>query len=42
MRMLAAPEAWVRRTVEAAGGSVVAVDRLEGGSLRYWVASSSR
>ena len=42
MRMLAAPEAWVRRTVEAAGGSVVAVDRLDGGSLRYWVASSSR
>ena len=42
MRMLAAPADWVRRVVGAAGGSVVAVDRLEGGSLRYWVASSSR
>jgi len=42
MRMLAAPEAWVRRTLAAAGGAVVAVDSLEGGSLRYWVASSSR
>ena len=42
MRMLAAPEAWVRRTVAEAGGSVAAVDPLEGGSLRYWVASSSR
>jgi SAM-dependent methyltransferase len=41
MRMLAAPEDWVRRTVAAAGGAVVAVDRLERGSLRYWVASSS-
>jgi SAM-dependent methyltransferase len=37
MRMLAAPEDWVRRTVAAAGGAVVAVDRLEGTSLRYWV-----
>jgi SAM-dependent methyltransferase len=37
MRMLAVPEDWVRRTVATAGGLVVAVDRLEGGSLRYWV-----
>jgi SAM-dependent methyltransferase len=42
MGMLAAPEEWVRGAVGAAGGSVVAVDRLEGGSLRYWVANSSR
>jgi SAM-dependent methyltransferase len=42
MRMLAAPEDWVRRAVESSGGAVVAVDRLDGGSLRYWVASSSR
>jgi SAM-dependent methyltransferase len=41
MRMLAAPEDWVRGVVVAAGGSVVAVDRLDDGSLRYWVASSS-
>jgi SAM-dependent methyltransferase len=37
MRMLAVPEDWVRRAVATAGGLVVAVDRLEGGSLRYWV-----
>jgi SAM-dependent methyltransferase len=42
MRMLAAPEDWVRRAVAAAGGAVVAVDRLEGASLRYWVATNSR
>jgi SAM-dependent methyltransferase len=42
MRMQAAPEAWVRRTVAAAGGEVVAVDPLDGGSLRYWAARSSR
>jgi SAM-dependent methyltransferase len=41
MRMLAAPEAWMLRTVAEAGGSVFAVDRLDGGSLRYWSASSS-
>ena len=42
MGMLAAPEEWVRRAVRAGGGSVVAVDRLEGGSLRYWATNSSR
>jgi SAM-dependent methyltransferase len=45
MRMLAAPEDWVRHAVAAAGGSVVAVDPLDGSSLRYWVVdkvSSSR
>jgi SAM-dependent methyltransferase len=41
MRMLAAPEDWVQREVAAAGGAVVAVDQLEGGSLRYWAASNA-
>jgi SAM-dependent methyltransferase len=41
MGMLAGSEEWVRRAVGAAGGSVVAVDRLAGGSLRYWVVASS-
>jgi SAM-dependent methyltransferase len=40
MRMVAAPEDWVRRAVAASGGAVVAVDRLDGGSLRYWVMES--
>ncbi len=42
MRMLAAPEGWVRATISAAGGRIVAADLLEGTSLRYWVVSSSR
>jgi SAM-dependent methyltransferase len=42
MRMLAAPEEWVRATVEAAAGTVLAVDSLADGSRRYWAASSSR
>jgi SAM-dependent methyltransferase len=41
MRMLAAPEDWVRGAVAATGGTIAAVDRLSGGSLRYWVVPSS-
>jgi SAM-dependent methyltransferase len=39
MGMLGAPENWVRGAVSAPGGSVVAVDPLDGGSRRYWVSS---
>ncbi|MEX0673473.1 MAG: class I SAM-dependent methyltransferase [Gaiellaceae bacterium] len=42
MRMLAAPEHWVRSVVEGAGGRVVAADPFEQTSRRYWVVSSSR
>jgi SAM-dependent methyltransferase len=41
MRMLAVPEEWVRETVEAAAGSIVAVDVLADGSRRYWASASS-
>jgi SAM-dependent methyltransferase len=44
MRMLAAPEPWVRGRVEAAGGSVIASEPVDAGgaSRRYWVTPSSR
>lgn len=44
MRMTAASEDWVRSVVAAAGGEVVAADRLgdAGDSRRYWAIKSSR